>query len=315
MDSIHGSTAAATTMKAAICTAYGPPDVVKIEDRPIPVPKDDEVLIHVHAATVSSGDCRVRGLNIPALYKPIMALIYGVGKPRQAILGTELSGQVESVGKDVTTYRVGDSVFAMTGMKMGAHAEYIVLPENGKLMPKPNNISYEQAAAIAFGGTSALHFFRKADLKKGQRILIYGASGAVGTSAVQLAKHLGAEVTGVCSQRNLELVKSLGAAHVIDYTTKDFRSEGQQYDVIFDAVGKITKASCKHVLATNGKYITVSGGPASERLEDLQLLGDLADSGNYIPVIDKIYPLAQIVDAYTYVETGRKRGSVVITFQ
>ena len=300
-------------MKAAICTKYGPPEVVEIQERPKPIPKDDEILIRVRATTVASGDCRVRGANIPAVYKPMMILMYGIGKPRQPVFGTELSGQIEAVGKDVTGYKPGDSIFAMTGMKMGAHAEYIVLSAKGKIVPKPDNISYEQAAAIAFGGTTVLSFFRKAKLQKGQKILVYGASGAVGTSAVQLAVYMGAEVTAVCSGINTELVKKLGAKKVIDYTVEDFRKGNESYNVIFDAVGKITKSSCKNVLAKNGRYITVSGGLASERIEDLQLLGELAKSGLYTPVVDRVYPIEQIVDAYDYVETGRKKGDVVIT--
>jgi NADPH:quinone reductase and related Zn-dependent oxidoreductases len=300
-------------MKAAICTKYGPPEVVKIEERPKPIPKNDEILIRIHATTVASGDCRVRGANVPVLYRPILMLLFGVRKPRQPILGTELSGQVEAIGKDVTAYKIGDSICAMTGMKMRTHAEYITLPEKGKIVPKPDNITYEQAAAIAFGGTTALSFFRKAKLQKDQKILIYGASGAVGTSAVQLAKYIGARVTGVCSGVNMELVKNLGADKVIDYTVEDFRAGDESYDVIFDAVGKITKSSCKNVLVENGKYITVNGAPASERIEDLRLLGELAKSGQYRPVIDRVYPLGQIVDAYVYVDTERKKGSVVIT--
>jgi NADPH:quinone reductase-like Zn-dependent oxidoreductase len=300
-------------MKAAICTKYGSPDVVKVQEKLKPIPKDNEILIRVHATTVTSGDCRVRGFNIPAVYKPMMMLIYGFGKPKQPIFGTELSGQIEAVGKNVIAYKVGDSVFAMTGMKMGAHAEYIALPEKGKVVHNPNNANYEQAAAISFGGTTSLHFFRKGNLQKGQKVLIYGASGSVGTSAVQLAKYFGAEVTGVCSGTNVELVKNLGADKVIDYTSTDFRTHTERYDVIFDAVGKITKASCKNVLTKNGRYITVNGSPASERIEDLRLLGELTQSGKYMPVIDRTYPLEQIADAYTYVDTGRKKGSVVIT--
>lgn len=300
-------------MKAAICTRYGPPEVIKIEERLKPVLKDDSVLIRIKATTVSSGDCRVRNLDIPILYKPMMMLIYGISKPRQPIFGTELAGEVESVGKNVSKFKVGDSVFAMTGMKMGSHAEYIVLPESEKILLKPDNLSYEQAAAISFGGTAALHFFRKANLQKGQKILIYGASGSVGTSAVQLAKHFGAEVTAVCSGRNKTIVESLGADRVIEYTMEDFRTKGERYDVIFDAVGKITKTSCKYALEKNGKYITVSGGNATERIEDLRLLKEIAQDGKYMPVIDRTYPLVQIVEAYTYVDTGHKTGNVIIT--
>jgi NADPH:quinone reductase-like Zn-dependent oxidoreductase len=300
-------------MKVAICTEYGPPEVVRIEERPKPTPKDNEILIRVHATTVASGDCRVRGANVPSLYKLILSLIYGFGKPRQPIFGTELSGQVEAVGKNVTKFKEGDEVFAMTGFKMGAHSEYVTLPEKGSVVPKPGNISYEQAAAIAFGGTTALHFLRKGNLKESQKILIYGASGAVGTSAVQLAKYVSAEVTGVCSGANIELIKSLGADNVIDYTAEDFRAESAKYDVIFDAVGKITKSSCRGVLTTGGRYVSVNRGAAIERIEDLRALGMLVQSGKFTPVIDRIYPLEQIVDAYTYVDTGRKKGNVVIT--
>ena len=299
-------------MRTAICTKYGSPDFVIIENRQKPTPKNNEILIRIHASTVSSGDCRVRGANTPSYYKPMIWLIFGIGKPRKSILGTELSGQIETVGKNVTKFKQGDSVFAMTGMKMGAHAEYITLSENGKIAQKPNNISYEHAAAIAFGGTTALHFFRKGNLQKNHKILIYGASGAVGTSAVQIAKHFGAEVTGVCSKTNMGLVKSLGADYVIDYASENFRNKNVRYDVIFDAVGKITKSSCKNVLAAGGKYVSVNKGFASERIEDMQLLGELVQTGKLVPVIDKLYTLEQIVDAYNYADTGHKRGNIVI---
>ena len=303
-------------MKAAICTKYGPPEAVKIEEWPKPSPRDNEILVRVRATTVASGDCQVRGANVPAIFKPMLWLVFGVGKPRRPIFGTELSGQIEAVGKNVTTFKAGDSVFAMTGMKMGAHAEYVALPENWAVALMPSNFTYEQAAAISFGGTTALHFLRKGNLQKGQKVLIYGASGSVGTSAVQLAKHyFGAETTGVCSGANVELVKSLGADRVIDYTAEDFRGKSERYDVIFDAVGKITKSSCKGVIASGGRYVSISRGLAIERVEDLRLLGELAQSGKYSPVIDRTYPLEQIVDAYAYADTGRKKGNVVITLQ
>ena len=309
----YSETTEKTTMRAAICTRYGPPEVVRIEERQKPVVKDDEILVRVRATTVSSGDCRVRSAKVPLVYRPMIMLLFGIGKPRQPIFGTELSGQIEAIGRSVTAYAVGDSVFAMTGMKMRTHAEYIALSEKGKVVPKPQSISYEQAAALAFGGTTSLYFFRKAQLQKGQRILIYGASGAVGTSAVQLARYKGAEVTAVCSGTNSELVKSLGAHQILDYTKEDFSAGDKKYDVIFDAVGKITKSSCRRILEKDGCYITVNRGMASESREDLRLLGELAQDGIYTPVIDRTYPLEQIVDAYTYVETGRKRGNVVIT--
>jgi NADPH:quinone reductase-like Zn-dependent oxidoreductase len=302
-------------MKAAICIKYGPPEVVKIEERPKPVPKEKEILIRVHATTVASGDCRVRGANVPALYKPLLSLMFGFRGPRQPILGTELSGQIEEIGKNITMFKEGDKVFAMTGMKMGAHAEYIVLPEKGRIVPKPDNVTYEQAASLSFGGTTALHFYRKGNLKKGHKVLVYGASGAVGTSAVQLAKYFGAEVTGVCSGANGELVRSLGADHVIDYTVEDFRTQSAQYDIIFDAVGKITKSSCRDAISNDGKFLTVNGTMVIERIEDMRLLAELAQNGRIIAAIDRTYPLEQIADAHAYVDAGHKKGNVVVTLR
>jgi NADPH:quinone reductase and related Zn-dependent oxidoreductases len=299
-------------MKAALCTKYGPPNVVKITEIEKPVPKDNEVLIRIYATTVASGDCRVRGRDFPKPLGLIMRLILGIRGPRRSVLGTELSGEIEAVGKNVDTFRPGDAVFAMTGMKFGAHAEYIVLPKNGKIISKPKNATYEQAAAITFGGTSAMHFLRKGRIQKGQRVLIYGASGAVGTYAVQLAKYFGAEVTGVCSTENVPLIKTLGADHTVDYKKEDFRNQEQRYDIIFDAVGKIKKRSCKNALTANGKFVTVASGPAAELMEDLILLKELIESNKIEPVIDRVYDLEQIVEAYEYVETGRKKGNVVI---
>jgi len=296
-------------MRAAVCTRYGPPEVVKIEKRPKPVPKDNEILIRIHATTVASGDCRIRSANVPALH---LLLMLGISKPRKPVLGTELSGQVEALGKKVSLFKKGDAVFALTGMKLGAHAEYIAFPENGPLAPKPENLSYEQAAAISFGGTAALHFLRKGKLQPGQKILIYGASGSVGTSAVQLAKHFGAEVTSVCSEDNAKLVKSLGADFIIDYSVEDFRTQSKQYELIFDAVGKLSKSSCKNNLSPNGKFVTVEEGMTSERVEDMRLLGELAKNGTFKPVIDRTYPLEHIVEAYAYVDIGHKTGNVVI---
>jgi len=300
-------------IKVAACTQYGPPENVKIEQRPKPIPKDNEILVRVHAATVSSGDCRVRSANVPPLYKPMLMLAVGFKKPRQPVLGAELSGQVEAVGKNVKKFREGEAVFSMLGMKMGAHAEYVVLPENGKIVPKPQNLSYVQAAAMCFGGTSALHFLRKGNVQKGKKLLVYGASGSVGTSAVQLGKHFGAEVTGVCSGENAKLVQSLGADHVLDYSVEDFRQQSRQYDIVFDAVGKLSKSSCKNTLSPGGTFVTVNGPMASVRLEDLQLLKQLAEDGQFMPVIDRTYPLEHIVDAYAYVDIGHKKGNVVIT--
>ena len=300
-------------MKAAICTKYGPPEVVKIEERPKPLPKNNEILIRVHTTTITAADYRVRGAQFPSFYKLIFPLLVGVGKPRKSILGLNLSGQIEEVGKKVTKFKKGDWVFGTTGIfSSGAHAEYVTLPENAALTIKPNTVSHEEAVAIIFGGNTALVFLRKAHIQKGQKVLIYGASGSVGTAAVQLAKYFGAEVTGVCSGANMELVKSLGADKVIDYTAEDFRNKDERYDVIFDAVGKITRSSCKKVLAKNGKYLDVMKGFAAANTENLRFLVELTKNGKHKAVIDKIYPLERIVEAYTYADTGRKKGNIVI---
>ena len=300
-------------MKAAIVTKYGPPEVVRIEDRPKPVPKDNKILVRICATTVTSGDCRVRGANVPPIYKPMLWVMFGVGKPRQPVLGTEFTGQVEEVGDKVKAFKRGDAVFGTMGMlNLGAHAEYALVPERGGVVLKPEGISFEQAAALAFGGTTALHFLRTGKLQKGQRILIYGASGAVGTSAVQLAKHLGAEVTGVCSGANLDLVGDLGADKVIDYTREDLRATNLKYDVVFDAVGRMAKPIAKEVLTQGGVFLSVMAGFVGVRQEDLRLLGELTAGGKYSPVIGRTYPFEQIADAHAYVETGHKRGNAVV---
>jgi len=268
-------------------------------------PKENEVLIKIHATTVTSGDCRVRSFRSPILFWIPMRLFLGLRKPRKPILGVELAGEIEETGKNVTRFKKGDQVFAFTGMRFGTHTEYTCLPEDGLVVKKPANATYEEAAAVLFGGTSALHFLRQGDIQAGKKILIYGASGAVGTSAVQLAKQFGAEVTGVCSTANIELVKSLGADQVIDYTQEDFTQSGNRYDIIFDAVGKITKSDCKKALKPNGTYLTVDGqGIAKVRTEELLFLKELMETGKLKSVIDRCYPLEQIPDAHRYVESG-----------
>jgi NADPH:quinone reductase-like Zn-dependent oxidoreductase len=323
-------------MKAAIYQRYGSPDVVELNEVPKPAPKDHEVLIKVHATTVTSGDWRARTLNVPKGFGLISRLFFGVTKPRQPILGTELAGKIESVGPAVSAFKVGDQVFAFSGASMGCHAEYRCMPEDGPLAPKPANLSYEEAAALSFGGTTALDFLRRGKIQKGEKMLINGASGGVGTAAVQLAKHFGAEVTAVCSTANLDLVRSIGADRVIDYTKEDFARNGETYDLIMDTTGTAPFSRSKGSLKEGGRLLLVLGtlrdmleipwtsmtsrkkivsGPASERKEDLRFLARLAESGEFKPVIDRRYPFERIADAHRYVESGHKRGNVVVTLE
>ncbi|MGG4439974.1 NAD(P)-dependent alcohol dehydrogenase [Brevibacillus fortis] len=300
-------------MRAVVCTKYGSPDVLELKEVEKPILKENEILIKVHATTVTSGDCRIRAFKSPFLLWIPMRLVLGLTKPRNPILGVELSGEIEAIGKQVKRFKKGDQVYALSGMRCGAHAEYICLHENAVVGVKPTNASYEEAAAIPFGGTTALHFFRKGKLQKGHKVLIYGASGSVGTSAVQLAKYFGAEVTGVCSTANVELVKALGADYVIDYTKEDFTKKEERYDIVFDAVGKATKSHCVKALAPKGRFLTVDGqGIAKVRTEDLNFLKELMEAGEIKAVIDRCYSLEQVPDAHRYVETGRKKGNVVI---
>ncbi|MFQ6584782.1 NAD(P)-dependent alcohol dehydrogenase [Priestia megaterium] len=303
-------------MKAMVCTKYGKPDVLQLEEVEKPIPKENEILIKIHATTVTSGDCRVRSFNSPLLLWLPMRIVLGLRKPRKSILGVELAGEVEDVGKNVTRFKKGDQLFAMTGMKFGGYAEYICLPEKGTIVVKPENVTHEEAASISFGGTTALHFFRKGNIQAGQKVLIYGASGAVGTAAVQLASYYGAEVTGVCSAKNSELVKSLGADYVIDYQNEDFNKKEERYNLIFDAIGKITKNQCKGALALNGRFVSVEGqGIAKVQTEDLLLLKKLMEEGRIKSVIDRCYSLEQIPEAHEYVETGHKVGNVVVVLK
>ena len=299
-------------MKAIVSTKHGPPEVLQLKEIEKPTPKENEVLIKVHAATVTQGDLMLRKLH-PLMYIPMR--LFGI--KRKMIPGHEFAGEIEAVGADVTRFKAGDQVFGTTtGLSVGANAEYVCLPEemdSGVLTIKPDNVSYEEAAPLPVGGMTALYILGKGNIQNGQKLLIYGASGSVGTYAVQLAKHhFGAEVTGVCSTANIELVKSLGADQVIDYTKEDVTQNGQIYDVVFDAVGKLSSSQRDNLLKENGVFLTVQS-TTKEEIENLVTLKDLVETGKIKAVIDRRFPLEQVAEAHRYVESGRKKGNVVIT--
>ena len=321
-------------MKAMVYERYGPPEVLQLKEVEKPIPKDNEVLIKIHATTVTSGDCRVRSLNVPAGFGLIMRLIFGISKPKQPILGTELAGVIESVGKDACKFKVGDPVFAFGDAAMGCYAEYKCMPQDGAVALKPSNLTFDEAAALSFGGVTALDFFKRAKLQRGEKVLINGASGGVGSAAVQLARHFGAEISAVCSSANVDLVKSLGASHVIDYTKVDFANNGETYDVIVDTVCTAPFSRSKASLKRGGRLLMVLAGlpdmlkapwvaltsdkkviagPVATRPEDMRFLAGLAEAGEFKPVIDRRYPFEQIAQAHRYVDTGRKKGNVIIT--
>jgi NADPH:quinone reductase-like Zn-dependent oxidoreductase len=318
-------------MKAIVCTKYGPPDVLHFEEVKKPIPRDHEVLIKVHASTVTAGDVRLRSCTWAPWFWLPARIMFGFFKPRQPIPGNELSGEIEAVGKDISQFKVDDQVYGITWTVNfgGANAEYICLPEN-EVAIKPVNITFEEAAAVPIGGLTALVLLRKGKINKGHRVLIHGASGSVGTYAVQLAKHYGVEITAVCSTSNIDLVKSLGADNVIDYTKVDFTKTGETYDFIFDAAMKAPYSLCKNSLKRNGVYITV-GYPLilaiwtsifskrkvifgiANKIEDLVYLSELITASKIRAIIDRCYPLEQTAEAHRYVDKGHKKGNVVIT--
>lgn len=294
-------------MKAVIYEKYGSPEVLQLTDIPKPVPKANELLVKIHATTVSAGDWRMRKAD------PFLARLFnGLFRPgRVKILGFEIAGTVEEVGQKVTAFKKGDPVFADCGFRFGGYAEYTCVPANDLVAIKPDNISYEQAAAVPVGGLTALRFLKQAGIKQADRVLIYGASGSVGSFAVQLAKAMGAEVTAVCSTANLEMVKKLGADQVVDYTKEDYSAADTPYDIVFDAVGKSSASVAKKVLKKGGRFVTVKKSPKSNP-GDLLFLKELLGSGKLIPLIDRRYTLEQIREAHAYVESFRKKGSVVV---
>jgi NADPH:quinone reductase-like Zn-dependent oxidoreductase len=325
-----------TKMKAIVCTKYGPPEVLQLQEVEKPIPKANEVLISNYATTATLYDCWSRSATAPPGFGLLMRLATGLRKPKQPIFGTELAGKIEAVGSDVTKFKVGDQIWGYLGMKQGAYVEYICLPEDGVLAEKPSKMTFEEAAAVQQGALTALYFLRAANIQRGQKILIFGASGGVGSFAVQLAKHFGMEVTGICSTSKLEFVKSLGADTVIDYTKDDFTENGEMYDIILDTIGKTNVGRSKRLLKKDGVYLfTTFGipklfrilwlqlinrkkafyGTLEEKTEDLNFLKELIEAGEVKAVIDKQFPLEQAAEAHRYVESGQKQGQVVITMK
>lgn len=305
-------------MKAVICLKYGGPEVLKVTEVEKPIAKDNQLLVKIVATAVNSGDVRLRALRASAIQRALMRVIVGFHGPRKKVLGVVFSGVVEAIGKNVTTFKVGDEVYGATGFSFGTYAEYVAVNEKSPVFLKPANASFEEAASIPFGATTAIYFLEKAGLGKqsNQEVLIYGATGAVGSAAVQIAKYHGANVTAVCSEEGEVLVRKLGVDNVVLYTKEDFAKNGKTYDIIFDAVGKKPKAECAHSLKENGKYVSVEGyDTASEKKEQLEFLKKIFEENKYQAIIDKTFTLDEIVEAHRYVDLGRKKGNVVVKVQ
>jgi NADPH:quinone reductase-like Zn-dependent oxidoreductase len=300
-------------MKAIVATKFGGAEVLHLQEVEKPSPKNNELLVKVHATTVSAGDIRMRSFDVPPAFWLPARITLGFTRPKHPIYGMELAGVVEDVGKDVTRFKIGDPVFASTlALNFGAYAEYKCLPENGLVLPKPQNIAYEEAAAIPIAAPAALRLLRKGNIERGQKVLIYGASGSVGTYAIQLARHFGAFVSGVCGTAGMGIVKALGAEQVFDYTKEDFSASGMLYDVIFDTIGKCTKTQYSRALAPNGAYISMAKLSTKQTLEELTFIKGLIEAGEIKAVIDRCYPLEDMVEAHRYIETGHKAGNVII---
>ena len=303
------------TMKAVICPKYGPPEVLTIRELPRPTPKKNEVLVKILASTVNTGDVRIRGLRVKGFMKFVMRIVLGFTKPRRPILGTVFSGIVEQVGETVNQFKVGQEVYGTTGFKQGCHSEYICISENKVITHKPKNASFEEAASLPFGGQTAIYFLRKGKIAEidNPQVLIYGATGSVGTAAVQIAKYYSATVTAVCSSKGKELTQALGADKIILYDQEDFTKVSDKFDIILDAVGKTNKKQCMPLLKSNGKFFSVEGTDiSSERTEYLEFLCQLFENKNYVAIIDKIYPMEEVIEAHRFVDIGRKKGNVVL---
>ena len=302
-------------MKAVVCPKYGPPEVLTIQELPKPVPKKNEVLIKIVASAVNTGDAWIRGLRVKGFMKFVMRLMLGFTKPRKPVLGVVFSGIVEQVGENASQFKVGDEVYGATGLNQGCHAEFLCISENKVITYKPKNASFEEAAALPFGGQTAIYFLRKGKIAKisNPQVLIYGATGSVGTAAVQIAKNYGAKVTAVCSSNGKELTQTLGADNIIQYDQQAFTKVSDKFDIILDAVGKTSKKECAPLLKPSGKFFSVEGlDIASESTEYLNFLRQLFENKKYKAIINKVYPMGEVVEAHRFVDTGRKKGNVVL---